>query len=188
MANIRTFIGVKASERVTRNVASVVRRLEATCDNYRWVEPENLHVTLNYVGDVVDIEAPELCKIVKKAIEPFSSFDMSLHGVSGFASAVEPRVLWMGVDQGSDQLTEMFKALAEVLHHWGVNKERNEFLPHMTLGRLGRSGRWNDELLALVHKLRHHDGGFCHVKEVIVYSSFMEKRGPTYTPMATLKL
>lgn len=158
------------------------------CDGYRWVVPENLHVTLNFVGDVVDIEVPELCKLIKEAVEPFEPFEMSLHGVSGFANPSEPRVLWMGVDEGKDELAAIFNSLADVLHHWGVNKERNEFVPHMTLGRLGRGGRWNQELLDLVHKLRHHDGGFCQVKEIVVFSSFMEKSGPTYTPMATLKL
>lgn len=188
MASIRTFIALKASQRVTNNVASVVRRLAATCDKYRWVEPENLHVTLNFVGDVVDIEVPELCKLIKNAIEPFESFELSLQGVDGFPSALEPRVLWIGVDEGKETLVSLYKALADVLHHWGVNKDRNEYVPHMTLGRVGRGGRWNEDLLNLVHKLRHHDGGFCHVSEVIVYSSYQERGGPTYTPMARVKL
>ncbi len=188
MATIRTFIGIKASQRVTRNVASVGQRLEATCDGYNWVVPENLHVTLNFVGDVIDIEVPELCKLIKQAIEPFEPFEMSLHGVSGFIDAQQPRVVWIGVDEGAEQLKSLFETLADVLHHWGVNKERNEYVPHMTLGRLRRGGRWNDGLLELIHKLRHHDGGFCQVQEVIVFSSFMERSGPTYTPMATLKL
>ena len=85
-------------------------------------------------------------------------------------------------------LKDLYESLAEVLHQWGVNKERNQYVPHMTLGRLGRGGRWNDELLNLVHKLRHHDGGTCHVNEVIVYSSFLDRGGPTYTPMARIKL
>jgi 2'-5' RNA ligase len=188
MASIRTFIAVKASQRVTNNAAKVVGRLAATCDKYRWVEPENLHVTLNFVGDVVDVEIPELCKLIKTAIQPHESFEMSLQGVSGFSSAQEPRVLWIGVDEGKEALTSIYKSLEEVLHHWGVNKDRNEYVPHITLGRLARGGRWNDELLALVHKLRHHDGGFCHVDEVIIYSSYLERSGPTYTPMARVKL
>ncbi len=188
MATIRTFIGIKASQRVTNNVTSVINRLAATNDQYRWMVPENLHVTLNFVGDVVDIEVPELCKLLKEAVEPLESFDMSLQGVNGFNSAQEPRVLWIGVDEGTDSLKQLNKALGDVLHHWGVNKDRNEYVPHMTLGRLGRAGRWNDELLELVHKLRNHDGGFCHVSEVVVYSSYLDKGGPTYTPMARIKL
>ena len=162
--------------------------MAAKCDGYRWVVPDNLHVTMNFVGDVTDIEVPEVCKIIKGALEPFDQFEMSLQGVSGFSSAEEPRVLWMGVDEGSEQLHAMYEALAEVLHHWGVNKDRNDFLPHMTLGRLAPGKRWNQELLDFVHKLRSHDGGFCTVREVKVFSSFKERGGPTYTPMATMKL
>lgn len=188
MASIRTFVAIKTAQRVNNNVAKVVGRLAALCDQYRWVESENLHVTLNFVGDVVDLEVPELCKLIKDAVEPLEPFEMSLHGVSGFSNAEEPRVLWIGVDEGTEALKLLYNTLAEVLHHWGVNKERNEYIPHMTLGRLARGGRWNEELLALVHKLRNHDGGFCHVDELIVYSSFLERRGPTYTPMARIKL
>ena len=188
MAVIRTFIAVNASRRVTNNVAKVVKRLAATCDQYRWVESENLHVTLNFVGDVVDIEVPKLCKLITAAIEPFESFEMSLQGVSGFSSAEEPRVLWMGVDEGKDVLQSLYDTLAEVLQHWGVNKDRNEYVPHMTLGRIRRGGRWNDELLHLVNKLRHHDGGFCHVDKIVIYSSYLDRSGPTYTPMARVKL
>jgi 2'-5' RNA ligase len=188
MASIRTFIAVKASQRVTNNVAKVVGRLGALCDQYRWVEPENLHVTLNFVGDVVDVEVPELCKLIRDAVQPIEPFDLSLHGVGGFPNAEEPRVLWIGVDEGAESLKRLYNALAEVLHHWGVNKDRNQYVPHMTMGRLTRGGRWNDELLALVHKLRNHDGGFCSVNQVIVYSSFLERGGPTYTPMARIKL
>ena len=188
MASIRTFIAIKASQRVSNNVSSVIRRLAATNDQYRWVDPENLHVTLNFVGDVVDIEVPELCKLIKEAVEIHAPFDMSLQGVNGFATAKEPRVVWIGVDEGAEELKALNKTLEGILHHWGVNKDRNAYLPHMTLGRLGRGGRWNEDLISLMHKLRNHDGGFCHVSEVIVYSTYMDRSGPTYTPMARVKL
>ncbi len=58
----------------------------------------------------------------------------------------EPRVLWIGVDEGADALASLYKSLEEVLHHWGVNKDRNEYVPHMTIGRIGRRGRWNEAL------------------------------------------
>ena len=58
----------------------------------------------------------------------------------------------------------------------------------MTLGRLRRGGRWNDQLLEKIHRLRNHDGGFCTVDRIIVYSSYLDRAGPTYTPMATISL
>ena len=66
MGKIRTFIAVKVSQRVNNNVGKVVRRLAALCDQYRWVELENQLVGLNYVGEVIDVEVPELCKLIKE--------------------------------------------------------------------------------------------------------------------------
>lgn len=188
MASIRTFIAVNASQRVTANVGRVVNRLAACPVDYNWVETENLHVTLNFAGDVVDVEVPELCKLIKQGVADFGAFEMSIHGVDGFPSASQPRTLWIGVDEGADQLRALYKSLEEVLSDWGVNKDRKEFVPHMTLGRLRRGARWNEELIEKVHRLRNHDGGSCLVENVIVYSSYLDRSGPTYTPMATIKL
>ncbi|MEL7498832.1 MAG: RNA 2',3'-cyclic phosphodiesterase [Planctomycetota bacterium] len=188
MSAIRTFVAVNASSRVTNNVSRVVSRLAATEAGYNWVDQESLHVTLNYIGDVNDVEIPELCKLIKQSVEPFSPFDLSLKGVSGFPRPEQPRVLWMGVDEGSESLEKIYRALEETLYEWGVNKDRRAYVPHMTLGRVARGGRWNEALLALMHRLRNHDGGFCSVNEVVVYSSYLDRSGPTYTPMSRIAL
>lgn len=188
MSSIRTFIAVRASQRVTANVARVVSRLSAVSDQYRWVLPENLHVTLNFVGDVRDVEVPELCQLVRQTVAPLASFDLSLHGVGGFPDAQQPRVVWMGVDEGEAALREMYLALQDQLHLWGINKDRKPYVPHMTLGRVKRAGRWSEDLLQTMHRLRRHDGGSCHVSEVTVFSSFLDRGGPSYTPMARIPL
>lgn len=188
MAYIRTFIAVQATERVNNNVLRVIQRLAATQADFRWTEAENLHVTLNFAGDIVDTEVPELCRLIKQAVESFPPFELSLQGVGGFPDTIQPRTLWMGVDQGTDALQAIYKKIEAILLHWGVNKDRNEYLPHLTLGRIQRSGRWNDDLLALLHRLRSHDSGVCQVDKVVVYSSFLDRSGPTHTPMATIRL
>jgi 2'-5' RNA ligase len=188
MATIRTFVAVTASQRVNNNVGRVIERLAACLVDYNWVLTENLHITLNYVGDVVDVEVPELCKLIQQSAQNFAPFEMSLQGVGGFPNINQPRTLWMGVDEGADCLRAINKNVEEVLSQWGVNKDRNEFVPHMTLGRLRRGGRWNDQLLEKIHRLRNHDGGFCTVDRIIVYSSYLDRSGPTYTAMATISL
>ena len=116
MASIRTFIAVRASQRVTANAARVVARLSAISDQYRWVVPENLHVTLNFVGDVPDVEVHELCQLVRRTLEPVASFDLSLHGVGGFPQSDQPRVIWLGVDEGADALADIYRLLQDELH------------------------------------------------------------------------
>ena len=188
MADIRTFIAVNASQRVTSNVARLIPRLDSSQAGYRWVDNENLVVQLNAVGDVRDTELPELLRLIKETVEPFPRFELSMQGVSGFPSATEPRVIWIGVDEGADSLKSIYDALADSLHHWGVNRERKPYVPHMTLGRLDRSGQWNDDLLETMYRLRSHDSGFCTVNEICVYSSFQDRSGLTYTPMSRIKL
>ena len=188
MADIRTFIAVNASQRVTNNVARLIPRLEASQAGYRWVDKENLVVHLNSVGNVRDTELPDLLKLVKESVETFTRFELSMQGVSGFPSPEEPRVVWIGVDEGADSLKKIYDTLADALHHWGINRERKPYVPHMTLGRLDRSGRWNDALFETMHRLRNHDSGFCTVDSISVYSSYQDRSGLTYTPMATIKL
>lgn len=188
MSKIRTFIAINASEKVSNNVMRVVDRLADSKAGYRWVAPESLHLTLNFVGDVNDIEVPELCKLVRSAVEHLPRFDLSLKGVSAFPNPEQPRVIWIGVDEGSEAMKTMYRELENALYEWGVNKDRKAFVPHMTLGRVARDGRWNDALLETMHRLRNHDGGFCTVREVIVYSSYLDRSGPTYTPMSRIKL
>lgn len=188
MATIRTFIGIRTATRVTNSVAKLIGRMDAVCDGYNWVVPENIHVTLNMAGDIPDVETHQLCKELDATIQPFSSFALSVHGVGGFPDTKQPRVLWMGVDEGTTALTAIHHAVADKLSEWGVNRERQTYLPHVTLGRLRKSGRWNDALLDLAHRTRNHDAGTCWIDTVTVFSSFLDRQGPTYTPMASIRL
>ena len=188
MANIRTFIGVQVPARMNNNVSRVVGKLDATGAKYNWVVPENLHVTLNFAGDVLDREVHELCQKLKRTIEVHEPFELSLHGVGGFPSVEMPRVLWIGVDEGTDSLISLNRDIEGTLSDWGVNKDRNEYKPHMTLGRLKKAGRWNEKMLDLVHRHRNHDGGACTIDTVTVFSSYLDPGGPTYTPMSRIKL
>ncbi len=188
MAKIKTFISVAASQRVTNNIARVSSRLAAVCDGYNWVPPENLLVTVNFVGEVLDREAAEFCQRVKTATASFSPFELSFCGVNAFPNTDSPRTIWMGVDEGSSQLIEINRELTKVIQDWGFNKEKNAFLPHVTLGKLRRGGKWNEQLLEHLHRLRKHDSGFCTVDKIVVNSSHIERGSPTYTPMGTFRL
>ncbi len=188
MDTIRTFIAVPVAERIRNNLARVVQRLAAAGTGYNWVEAENFHVTLNFVGDVPSREVATLCREIKQVAETHAAFDLVLQGVGGFPNTDYPKTLWVGVEQGSEALTTLYRDLAPVVERWATRRDRQSYTPHLTLGRLQRNGRTNPVLSEEIHRLRSHDAGNCHVDRVIVFSSFLEKSGPTYTPMATIKL
>ena len=149
---------------------------------------ENLHLTLNFFGDVDEHDVPELCRDVKRAVESHDPFFISVSGLGAFPEVARPRVVWMGVTDGSAELMAIHADVAELMATWGFPKERKDYHPHLTLGRLRRGGRWNGRLLDSLDELRDRDLGGWSVSEVIIYSSHLDRQGPTYTPMSRINL
>ncbi len=191
MAKIRTFVAVDISMAVQSLADKTIAELRPVAGDYRWSESKNFHLTTNFTGDIHEREVPELCACVKKACAGFSEFALEFGGLGAFPRPDRPRVLWLGVQEGLADLVELQRALADRLFDdMGFPPDRKDYSPHLTLGRLNHSNGWKPELLGLL------DGECAEtaptatsfVDEVIVYSSYMEKHGPTYTPMATIEL
>ncbi len=188
MAQIRTFIAVPISQRLGANVVQLMGRLEESGASYNWLGEENLHITLNFVGDMPEVETPKFCNDVKAIVEKHRKFGVMVTGLSAFPSPEQPRVIWMGITEGVRELKQLNNDIAELLSHWGFPKERHDYEPHLTMGRVQRGGRWNDELVERVERYANHDTGWFQASEVIVYSSFLDRSGPTYTPMSRIRL
>ena len=188
MADIRTFIALSLAERIRNNANNMIAKLSQSGVAYNWLQPDNLHITLNFVGDLPELEVPDFCKEVKAVVQSAEKFGVMVTGLGAFPTIQEPRVVWLGVEEGTDELVALNRKLADLLSRWGVPKDRHEYRPHLTLGRVQRSGRWNEDLLERLERFRNHDAGWFQANEVIVYSSFLDRGGPTYTPMSRIKL
>ncbi len=188
MSKIRTFIAVDLSSKIRKNAGRLIDRMIATGADYKWVPAENLHITLNFVGDVLEDEVTDLCRDVKQRVKDLESFALSIEGTGGFPTVDEPRTIWLGVTEGRSELEALNQTIGQLLAEWRFPKDRQEFHPHVTLGRLKRGGRWNRGLLDVLAEHADHQAGACSVNEVIVYSSYLDKTGPTHTPMTRVKL
>jgi 2'-5' RNA ligase len=188
MAKIRTFIAVNLSAKIRKNAGHLINKMMATRADYKWVPEENLHITLNFVGDVPEFEVADLCRDIDRRVTGMESFALTVMGIGGFPTLEEPRTLWLGVTEGHSELAAINEAIGEVLEEWRFPKDRQEFHPHVTIGRLKRGGRWNRALLDLIAADADHQAGSCGVNEVVVYSSYLDKVGPTHTPMTRVKL
>lgn len=188
MAKIRTFMSVYVSQRITANAARLTERLAATQADYNWTPETNLHVGLNFVGDLVDREVPEFCKFMTEAIQEHASFELELGGLGAFPDLEQPRTIWLGVAEGADALTQLYRTGVEVMTDFGFNKPRTEFVPHMALGKSKRGTGWNETLMQTLHRHRNHDAGICQIERVVVNSSTFEGGFPQFAPMATIKL
>ncbi len=188
MGRIRTFVAVDVSPSIRNAAGRLIHRLSAESVDFNWVEKENLHITLNFLGDVEETEVPAVCRLVEETVSDFGSFEVSIKGLGCFPKPEKPRVMWMGVDEGAAELTELHVRLADALETLRFPRDRNDFRPHLTLGRLRRGGRWNPTLTAAVEGGADHMGGTVIVNQVVVYSTFLDRQGPSYTAMSRVDL
>jgi 2'-5' RNA ligase len=189
MGTIRTFVAVDISPEIRSAAQKQIRAFQALgVEGYKWVEQDEMHLTLKFLGDIRDNESPEVCKLVQRAVQNCEPVVLNVAGLGSFPSADRPRTLWMGITEGMEEIRELQSRVDQALKEMGFPQERNEFTPHITLGRLNRGNRSHPVVSEYIANNSATPFGSIEIDEVIVYSSFGDRSGRTYTPMATIGL
>ncbi len=176
----RTFIAIEAVDEVHVKALQVIDRLQSAAENVKWVAPDNLHWTLQFLGDITDEQMAETCRLVGKVAARHKPFARTAAGVGAFPKAERPRTLWLGAGQGSEAMCQLQAELEDQLAELGFRGENRRFVPHLTLGRLGRGSHGGQLLAERVAQMADFDGGIMTVDEVTVFGSVLERAGPTY--------
>jgi 2'-5' RNA ligase len=187
MARLRTFIGVALDKAIRARTVALQESLARTGTEVKWVEPENLHVTLLFLGEVDEREVPRVCRMVADSVGPQPPFLMSVETAGCFPNPRRPRVLWVGVGEGTQPLCAIHDALEIPLQELGYRREERRYTPHITLGRV-KSDRPTDSLTAALAKHAGWKGGEMTVREVHVLSSELTPQGPHYTVLSRAPL
>jgi 2'-5' RNA ligase len=162
-------------------------RVSSAAASVKWVAPENLHWTLQFLGDVDERDIPEVCQAVATAASEVESFDIEAHGAGAFPSVDRPRTLWIGAGEGTREISVLHATVERRLRKRGYRGEERRFVPHITLGRAGRKGQ-PQSLASELAELADYDAGAMLVDEVTVYSSQLGPDGPTYDVLARAPL
>jgi 2'-5' RNA ligase len=188
MSKTRTFIAVDAVDEAHAAALAVIDRLRGAAEGIKWVEPENLHWTIQFLGDLDDREMAEACLRTVRAAAKHESFELAAHGVGAFPSIQRPRTLWLGAGEGSEQFCALQADIERSLYDLGFRGDSRPFTPHLTLGRTGRGRGPGPALSERLAKLADFDGGVMNVDEVTVYASELGRDGPTYSVLARAPL
>jgi 2'-5' RNA ligase len=188
MTRIRTFIAVPLDKPIRDRIVALQDDLSRIAPEVKWVEPENLHVTLLFLGEVDEREIHTVCGIVAKVCAALPSFPMTVEKAGCFGNARRPRTLWVGVGTGLTEICALHDALEPPLMELGCyRREDREYTPHITLGRV-RTDQPNDDLAKLLGRRAAWQGGQLTVREVHVMSSEMSRGGPMYTVLSRARL
>ncbi len=180
MQNIRTFTAVEVWPEIRERARMLINRFKDTTAKVAWVKPDQMHLTMNFLGDVPMNEIPAVCKAVDEATASFQPFDVEMAGVGVFPSYDNPRTIWLGVGDGSDQLISLHTALQDRLGDLGFRIEARRFHPHLTLGRVRSIPEGPGQLAGLIKQHADFEAGPMMVSEVTVFSSELGREGPRY--------
>ena len=188
MAKTRTFIAIEAVDEVHARAQQAIDTLRSAGDDVKWVAPENLHWTLQFLGDITDESMAAVCRLTAKIAASYEPFTLTAQGVGAFPKPERPRTLWLGAGEGREPLCELQDELEEAMCELGFRGENRRFVPHLTLGRLGRFSKATPDLIKRLDDLSDFEGGTMAVDEVTVYASELQKSGPVYHILSTAAL
>jgi 2'-5' RNA ligase len=187
---MRVFIAVDIDEDVRKNIAALQRELrqKARADekSVKWVNPDKMHLTLKFLGEVKDADITDVCKAAEQVAQGHDAFDLDIETVGHFGGT-SARVLWVGTTDGGEQLAQLANELDEQLWAIGFAKETRRFTGHLTLCRI-KNHKAGVELAALADNYGPFEAGASLVDSIVVYQSELTKTGPIYTALGTYKL
>lgn len=179
----RTFIAVDLDPFTIDRAAALQARLARDHGGVRWVDRNNFHITLVFLGEVDERELIDVCRAVGEAASAFTPFAVTTAGIGAFPNLRRPRTLIAHVTEGAEQLAALHEAIeAKVMPLGCYRREERAFTPHLTLGRLTRDAEaeWATEL----RQYAGWQGGRSLIGEVLVMTSRLTAEGPTYTVLS----
>jgi len=185
---VRVFVAVEVSTEVRASAGDLIGRLSLAAADVKWVAPENMHLTLKFLGDVHLRETARICDAVAKATENVDPFVLEIGGVGAFPNVARPRTIWLGGGDGEEELVRLQHEIEKQLGKLGFRPEGRRFATHLTIGRVRRGGETAAKLGEIITNEDNFQAGKMPIAEVVVFSSRLEPTGPIYEPLGRAPL
>lgn len=178
----RIFFAIVIPEEIKDKLELLQGRLVVEPGAVKWVEKQNLHLTLQFIGETPDGQIQKFLDDAASVAETVSRFTIKIRGFGSFPSTFRPRVLWAGVDEGKEKVQQL---AAELSKRTGIQTEK-PFSPHVTLGRVhqGRTVRISNAMLSE----RDFYAGAVSVEGFVCMESTLTPKGPVYREIARFSL
>ena len=134
---IRSFVAIDLPDTLRYQIKEYILSLAALVKGVRWVNPDNLHLTLKFIGERTSETTEQALLSLTQAASAFSSFQITINGFGGFPNLYRPKVLWLGsVAQPEPALNQLQNKIEAALSEIGIERDTRPFRPHLTLGRI----------------------------------------------------
>ncbi|MEM4717682.1 MAG: RNA 2',3'-cyclic phosphodiesterase [Desulfurococcaceae archaeon] len=183
---IRTFIAVEIeSSDVLKKLIQSRDFLVSTGADIKPVEDENIHLTLRFIGEIPVGIVKALCNEITNL--KFERFRIHIKGIGVFPSLNRPRVIWAGIEEGSNKVIDLHTQIERIIRKLGIPTDREEFTPHVTIARV-KGVRGLESLIKALSQLTNTDFGYSDVTRVYIKKSVLTPSGPIYSNICQVDL
>lgn len=188
MSVIRAFIAIELPQEIQERLNQIINRLKEQMGDVpvRWVDPENIHLTLKFLGDVSVTNIQVLQELLYAEVNSYKPMVISVGGLGAFPKLRSPRVIWVGVES-PPEMVSIQRGIDAQTARIGYPSDSRPFSPHLTLGRVSRNAS-PPEVRVIGDVLNSQKIGFLGVARVMgihLYRSDLKPSGAEYTQLYT---
>jgi 2'-5' RNA ligase len=187
---MRVFIAIDIDEQIRKGLDRLQNEMRSKADirkgDVKWVNPDVMHLTLKFLGEIKDEQVVEVCNITKEVAGRHRNFELEVETV-GYFGGRSARVLWVGTGQNCENLLQLQSDLEQELASAGWPKETRKFAGHLTLCRI-RNSKAGVKLAQMTEEYKDLKLGTVSADSVSVYQSELTPKGPIYTVLGNYNL
>ena len=185
---IRSFLAFELPPEIREKIGEVSIELQKLTLPVRWVKVTNIHLTIIFLGYVDEDKIDDIKEKVNLVVQRFSIFKTRLNGIGVFPNWRKPRVIWIGLGEEIERLSNLREELQTGLKVLGFKPEKRPFAPHLTIGRFKGLLDRDEELKSILDRYHDLSGDLQYLNELVLFKSDLKPDGPVYTKMATWQL
>ncbi len=183
----RAFFAFPIAIDISRLITHLQSQMGNMINHYRWINPEQTHITIVFLGTIPLQVAQRLAQTARIKLDKTPSFSLHFGALGAFPDPSKARVLWLGLRHIPSELLKIRNILISATESLGIELDKKPFKPHLTLARCNRqhSGcNLSDQLKSECF----HDSHNIIIDECVLYNSELRSTGPVYSRMATFDL
>jgi 2'-5' RNA ligase len=177
---MRLFVALEIPSAVRENLAALLKSLGTVSPQTRWARPENLHVTLKFIGEAPETKLAAICSALASARSD-QPVALDFRGLGFFPDEKHPRVFWTGIE-ASPNLKTLAADIEKAAERLGVPRERRPFSPHLTLARFEPPGL-PEKLRSAIQENAKREFGALRTSQFHLIESKLKSSGAEYTTL-----
>jgi 2'-5' RNA ligase len=177
---VRLFVALEIPSAVRENLAALLKSLRTVSPQTRWMRPENLHITLKFMGEVPETKLAAIRNALADARSE-QPVTLDFRGLGFFPNENHPRVFWAGIE-ASPNLKTLAADIERAMEKLGIPREQRPFSPHLTLARFEPSGL-PERLRSAIQENRAHEFGSFRANQYQLIESKLKPSGAEYTTL-----